>query len=188
MKKLKLVIIGFCLKTIKTKFKMNKIKISSMFFVLLFITSCALKPIPSEYIFIKTDVENIKLDDLGNGNVLIYNGSNVLHNLDNTGHLNIWLDDKPLGQIRQKEYLIIKLNKGKHLFKVLHVDIVKMKSQHEVEIDDNTKIIRIKPTVTSNKLELTNEFPKNFYKFKYVEKLKKNFIEGNTNKIKDTIP
>lgn len=134
------------------------------------LTSCALKPIPSEYAFVKTNIENVELNDLGNGNVLIYNGANVLHKMDITARLNIWIDKKSLGQIRPSEYVIINLKKGKHYFKVLHVDVVNMRSEHEVEIDDQTKVIKIKPTITSNKLELTNEFPKNFEKFKYIEK------------------
>ncbi len=145
-----------------------RIIIASISFILL--TSCALKPITSEYPFIKTNIENVELDDLGNGNILIYNGANILHKMDNTARLNIWLDQKSLGQIRPSEYVIINLKKGKHLFKVLHIDVVNMRSEHEVEIDDNTKVINIKPTITSNKLELTNEFHKNFDMFKYVEK------------------
>lgn len=133
-------------------------------------TSCALKPITSEYKFVKTDIENFELNDLGNGNVLIYNGANILHKMDNTAGLNIWLDNKPLGQIRPGEYVIINLKNGKHHFKLLHIDIVNIRSEHEVEIDNETKVIKIKPTITSNKLELTNEFPKKFDKFKYAEK------------------
>ena len=110
-----------------------RIIIVSLSFILL--TSCALKPITSEYAFIKTNIENVELNDLGNGNVLIYNGANILHKMDNTARLNIWLDNKPLGQIRPSEYVIINLKNGKNHFKVLHIDVVNMRSEHEVEID-----------------------------------------------------
>ncbi|KAB7530786.1 hypothetical protein F8C76_04615 [Flagellimonas olearia] len=149
---------------------MRNIRIVIILLSIFLINSCALKPITSEYTFIKTDIENVELNDLGNGNILIYNGANILHKMDNTARLNIWLDQKPLGQIRPSEYVIINLKKGKHQFKVLHIDVVNMRSEHEIEVDDKTKIIKIKPTITSNKLELTNEFPKNFDKFKYAEK------------------
>jgi hypothetical protein len=149
---------------------MKNIKMIIASISLILLTSCALKPITSEYTFIKTNIENVKLNDLGNGNVLIYNGANILHKMDNTARLNIWLDQKPLGQIRPSEYVIINLKKGKHLFKVLHIDVVNMRSEHEVEIDEKTKVIKIKPNITSNKLELKNKFPKNFEKFKYAEK------------------
>jgi hypothetical protein len=145
-----------------------RIIIVSLSFILL--TSCALKPITSEYAFVKTNIENVALNNLENGNILIYNGANILHKMDNTARLNIWLDNKPHGQIRPSEYVIINLKNGKHHFKVLHIDVVNMRSEHEVEIDNETKVIKIKPTITSNKLELTNEFPKNFDKFKYAEK------------------
>ncbi|WP_419212722.1 hypothetical protein ACNR9Q_01035 [Maribacter sp. X9] len=150
---------------------MKNLRIIISLFSFFLLTSCALKPITSEYTFIKTNIENVELNDLGNGNILIYNGANILHKMDNTARLNIWLDQKPLGQIRPSEYVIINLKKGKHIFKVLHIDVVNMRSEHEIEIDDKTKVVKIKPTITSNKLELTNEFPKNFDKFKYAEKI-----------------
>ena len=149
---------------------MKYIRIITTLFSIFLLSSCALKPITSEYAFIRNDIENVELNDLGNGNVLIYNGANILHKIDNTARLNIWLDNKALGQIRPSEYVIIKLKNGKYNFKVLHIDLVKMKSQHIVEINNNTRVIKIKPTVTSNKLELTNEIPKNFDKFKYAIK------------------
>lgn len=141
-----------------------------LFIVILQMTSCALKPTTSDYNFIKTDLEKVELDKLGNGTILIYNGANILHKLDNTARLNIWIDDKSLGQIRPSEYVIINLEYGKHHFKALHIDVVNMRSQHDVEIDENTKVINIKPNVTSNRLEVTNELPERFEKFKYAEK------------------
>lgn len=147
-----------------------KFKNSILFLIILSFISCALRPITSEYAFIKTDLENVSLDKLGQGTVLIYNGANILHKMDNTARLNLWINDKPLGQIKPSEYVIINLKNGKHQFKALHIDVVNMRSLHDVEIDENTKIIKVKPTLTSNKLEVTNVLPKRFDKFKYVEK------------------
>jgi hypothetical protein len=146
-----------------------KFKITLLFSVTILLTSCALKPITSEFTFIKTNLEEVNLDKLGNGTVLIYNGADILHKMDNTARLNIWIDNKSLGQIRPSEYVIINLNDGKYLFNVLHLDLVKMRSTHDVLIDGNTKIIKIKPNLTSNKLTITNELPKRFEKFKYAE-------------------
>ena len=146
---------------------LNKSKLTIALSTILLITSCALKPITSEYNFITTDLEKV---ELGNGKILIYNGANILHKIDNTGRLNVWIDNKPLGQIRPSEYVIINLKKGQYQFKALHLDVVNMKSLHYVDIDKKTEIIKIKPNVTSNKLEITNELPKNFGKFKYAEK------------------
>ena len=141
-----------------------------LFSAILLLASCALKPITSEYTFIKTDLEEVTLDKLGNGTILIFNGADILHKIDNTGRLNIWIDNKPLGQIRPGEYIIINLKDGKHQFKALHLDVVNMRSIHDVEIDEKIKVIKIKPNLTSNKLTVTNELPKRFEKFKYAEK------------------
>jgi hypothetical protein len=127
------------------------------------LSSCALKPIPSDYTIVK--LENINTNALGNGKIMIYNGANFLHTIDNTARLNVWIDTKSIGQIRPKEYLIIDLNKGKYEFTALHIDLVNMRSKHQVEIDASTKVIRIEPTLTSNKLTITNVLPQNFEKF-----------------------
>lgn len=124
------------------------------------LSSCALRTVPSDYASVKLDV--IDNNTLGNGKVLIYNGAGILHKMDNTARLNIGLDGKSLGQIRPKEYVIVDLEKGKHEFTVLHIDMVNIRSKHQVEIDENTKVIKIEPTITSNKLTVTNILPEKF--------------------------
>lgn len=133
------------------------------FSVFLMLNSCALRAIPSDYSDVR--VETVDLSTLGNGKVLIYNGASILHSMDNTARLNIWIDKKPVGQIRTKEYMIIDLSSGNHEFTALHLDMVNMKSNHAVLINDNTKVIRIQPTITSNKLTVTNILPENFEKY-----------------------
>jgi hypothetical protein len=151
-------------------FSLKKYKHLTLLSIILLISSCALKPIISEYTFIKTDLENVDLDKLGNGTVLIYNGADILHKIDNTARLNIWINNKALGQIKPREYVIINLKKGKYQFEALHIDIVNMRSTHDVEIDEKTKIIKIKPNLASNRLTITNKFPRKFEKYKYVNK------------------
>lgn len=147
-----------------------KLKHILLFSVSIVFTSCALKPISSDYTFIKTDLETVTLDQLGNGTILIYNGADILHKVDNTARLNIWIDETPLGQLKPREYVIIDLKNGKHQFKALHLDMVNMRSEHDVEINDTTKVIKIKPNISSNRLTVTNELPKTFEKFNYAGK------------------
>lgn len=142
----------------------------SVFFIILS-SSCALRPIPSEHDFVKMEKENISLDELGEGNILIYNDANILHTSDNTSQLNIKIDGKNLGQLRAKDFVIIKLEEGKHLFNLTHLDLVNMRSEHEVTVTNTLKVIRVKPTVTSNKLEVVNQLPKNWKKYSYMTPL-----------------
>jgi len=135
----------------------------------LFLTSCALKAIPANY-DINSFEKAIIPDDLGNGKVLIYSGADWKHQIDNTARLNVLIDNIALGQVRPKEYVIIKLELGVHKISLKHIDLVNMRSEHELIIEENTKIIEIKPTITSNKTTITNELPDDFNEFKYVIK------------------
>ena len=135
----------------------------------LLIISCALRPIGSQYSFIKIDVNDVELDSLGNGKILFYNGADILHRMDNTARLNIWIEDKSLGQLRGGEYVIIQLNNAEYNVKLHHQDVFNMRSEHKVIVNDTVKVIRVEPTITSNKLSVTNELPKKFEKFKYTE-------------------
>lgn len=151
-------------------FSLKKRAYILLFSALVLFSSCALKPLTSQYTFIKTNFEKVTLDKLGSETILIYNGADILHKIDNTARLNIWIDGKPLGQIRQREYVIINLNEGQHQFKALHIDVVNMRSKHDIIIDKHTKVIKIKPNITSNRLKVTNELPRKFEKYNYAEK------------------
>ena len=135
---------------------LKKTKFIFIFSAIVLLNSCALKPIKSEYNFSDSGLINYDLTKLGKGKVLIYNGANILHKLDNTARLNIWI--------------IIDLMYDKYQFKLLHIDLVNMRSNHEVEINEDTKVIMVKPTVTSNNLKVTNQLPSSFEKYKHVKK------------------
>ena len=139
-----------------------------LFALMLISSSCALKPISSEHALLRMEKEDISSESLGNGRVLIYNDANILHTGDNTARLNIVLDDKNLGQLKAKDFVIVKLENGNHVFNIRHLDVVNMRSTHKVVITDTVKIIRVKPTITSNKLEITNEFPNNWDKYGFM--------------------
>lgn len=149
---------------------LKKTKFIFLFSAIILLNSCALKPIKSEYNFSNSGLINYDLTKLGKGKVLIYNGANILHKLDNTARLNIWINDKALGQIKPSEYVIIDLMYDKYQFKLLHIDLVNMRSNHQVEINEDTKVIMVKPTVTSNNLKVTNQLPSSFEKYKHVKK------------------
>ena len=139
-----------------------------LFALMLILSSCALKPISSEHALLRMEKEDISSESLGKGKVLIYNDANILHTGDNTARLNIVLDDKNLGQLKAKDFVIVKLENGNHVFNIRHLDVVNMRSTHKVVITDTVQIIRVKPTITSNKLEITNEFPNNWDKYGFM--------------------
>jgi hypothetical protein len=66
------------------------------------------------------------------------------------------------------EFAVIYLLPGKHEFKLVHKDVKNFTSTHTIEIDKDTKVICVKPTITSNKAEITNVIPNNFHLFRNV--------------------
>ena len=137
--------------------------------IVLLFSSCALKPIPTEHTLVQMEKEQTRIENLGQGKILIYNDANILHTGDNTSQLNIKMDGKNLGQLRAKNYVIVTLPNGKHIFNLHHLDLVNMRSEHEVMVTDTMKVIRVKPTVTSNTLEVTNQLPENWDKYSYMK-------------------
>lgn len=135
-------------------------------------TSCALRSITSEYNFEDSSMIDVSLEKLGDGKVLFYNNVNFMHTLDNTGRLNVWIDDKPAGQVRGGEYIIYKLSPGKHRVRLLHIDMANIRSSHEIDVNQSTKVIKVKATAVSNDLSITNILPDNFSKFKHAPKRK----------------
>lgn len=146
------------------------IKLASIFLVISALSSCALRSIESSYDYQKNKIENKELYNLGKGKILIYNGAGGAHKIDNTARLNLWIDGKPMGQFKANEFAIIELDNGLYEFELVHIDMFKFRSKHTYEIRDDTKVIRIEPTITSNNLTITNEFPKNIGDLKYVKK------------------
>ena len=138
-------------------------------FIASLFSSCAMKPIPSEHNLVMMNKEKITLNELGKGTILIYNDANILHTADNTSQLNIRLDGKNLGQLRAKDFAIVKLENGEHVFNLRHLDLVNMRSEHKIIVNDSLKVILVKPTITSNKLEIVNQLPANWEKYRYMD-------------------
>jgi hypothetical protein len=58
-----------------------------MLSAVLFFNSCGLKSMISDYNFIKTDLEKVELNRLGNEIILIYNEADILHKISNPNRL-----------------------------------------------------------------------------------------------------
>jgi hypothetical protein len=124
------------------------------------LTSCSpLKSIKSEYNLIKTSTAGISANEVGNGKILIFNGSGMKHKIDDTSRLNIWINGNALGQLNANEYAVLLLLPGKYNFRLQHKDVANFESTHEVEITKETIFINVKPTATSNKVEIVSNMP-----------------------------
>lgn len=145
-----------------------KIKILLLLLMATFFFSCSLKPIQSEFSLQRTFSNPVIIGEFDNGKILIYNGAGFNNKIDNSSSVNVWINNKPLGQLMSNEFAVIYLLPGKYEFTLIHKDVKNFSSNHIIEIDNDTKVICVKPTITSNKVEITNTIPNNFHLFKNI--------------------
>lgn len=139
-----------------------------IFFSIVFFSGCALSPIPVEVNLIKAT--NQEIDNVvGSGTVLLFNDAGTLYTIDVTDRVNIWINGLAIGQLESEEYVIIKTNLGKVTFKVRHLDLAIMESSHVINIDKNTRYIRVAPTLISNVVQVMTTLPEDFKKYKYMK-------------------
>lgn len=138
---------------------MKKITIC-LILVIFTLTGCSpLKSIKSEYNLIRTSAGGISAKSFGNGKIIIFNGSGMMNKIDDTSRLNIWINGNALGQLNANEYAILLLLPGTYNFRLQHKDVANFESTHEVEITKETMFINVKPTLTSNKVEIVANMP-----------------------------
>ena len=138
---------------------MKNLTIYIIFITSIFPSCSPLKSVKSEYKLIRTASSGISANEVGNGKVLIFNGSGMNHKIDDTSRLNVWINGSVLGQLNSNEYAVIYLLPGTYNFKLQHKDIGNFESTHLIEIVKETTFINVKPTVTSNKVEIIANFP-----------------------------
>ena len=137
--------------------------------VISILTGCTtLKFIKSEYNLIRTSSRGVSANEVGNGKVLIFNGSGMNHKIDDTSRLNIWINGNALGQLNANEYAVLYLLPGVYNFKLQHKDVGNFESTHIVEITKETIFIKVKPTISSNKIEIVTNMPEELRWYKNI--------------------
>ena len=136
------------------------------------LNSCGIKKVISEKEYLRLPLNEINLDKLGNGKILFYNGDYYCPVVECgwTTKINVHFNEIQLGTINYNEYFIVELKKGNYNVKLKHWDAVNMKSEHQISIDENTKIVKLQTTAVSNDIEIVNELPDEFRSYNYVEK------------------
>ncbi|WP_371393313.1 hypothetical protein ACCC68_08805 [Tenacibaculum maritimum] len=136
--------------------------------IILIMSSCAIKSLVSEKKYVYLPYQEVNLDNLGNGRIMIYNGHYYcpVITCGTTTKVNVLVNDKSFGQINYGEYFIVDIGTGIKSFHLEHKEIFKMKSNHKITIDDNTKVLKLEPTDFSHKLTITNELPEDLPNFR----------------------
>ena len=137
----------------------------------LWLTSCALKPVTNDYNLVETNINEVDLDDLGNGKVLVYNGAALwIHGRFEKS--NVWIDGKGLGQLRVREYVVVDLEEGDYQIRIKRNDglFTLPKSTHDIKVDKHTRVIKVTPSFFTSSVVQAEELPRRFEKFAYAKK------------------
>ncbi|MGB3585470.1 MAG: hypothetical protein WBA23_02965 [Tunicatimonas sp.] len=130
--------------------------------------SCTLKPVASENYLIKNNLHQANIDSLGDGKILIYNGADPLL-MGNDDRMNIWINGKPLGQLRSREYTVVDVGMGDCEFNLARRSLFLIKSNHTIKINPGTKVVSIDPVFVTNTMTQTNKLPSWLEKYAYVK-------------------
>lgn len=140
---------------------MNRANLLLFLLIVLTFNSCSLNRVVTEQPYIYWPKPDISMDTLGNGIVLFHNSNYIFDYFSALGpnKVNIKMDGVHLGQIDYGEFFMLEIEPGEHEFELEHRDMFMFRSSHKLMIDNDTKVILVKPTVTSNKIEITNKLP-----------------------------
>jgi hypothetical protein len=87
--------------------------------------------------------------------LVIWNNSDkLLHGIDNTGRVNVWLNGKAAGGPDIGEYIQLQVPRGQYDVKLVHLDLVEMSSQHRLEALEDPTYVEVRATITSNDLKV----------------------------------
>ncbi len=142
----------------------SKISLATYASAIFLLASCAIKPVTSEYNLVEIDQEEITLDELGDGKVLLYyEGNTFLVAKRAQYRLNLWLDDKAVAHLWPREYVVVDLEEGNYQLRVQRGDnLTSVMSRHDLKIDNTTKVVGVAPIFVTNVLLPKDELPRRF--------------------------
>jgi hypothetical protein len=126
--------------------------------LLLILSGCAMAPIQPEVPLMGTDLsatsshpDEVKL-------VFINTTSKLSHGADGTSRINVRLNGKAIGGPNIGEYVQVQVPKGKHHLEVWHLDVLKFRTEQEIDVDQDL-FIELKATPFSNRILVQSAMP-----------------------------
>lgn len=124
----------------------------------LFLSSCSAPYVSPEYSFPEQKLDR-KTANKSMSKLVIFNNSNPL--INGKTKIKITLDNKVVGQLHLKEFLILDIKKGSHSLKLEHKDVLTFRSNHMISIKNEQEFLRIVATIASNTAKIVHK-PDNF--------------------------
>jgi hypothetical protein len=95
--------------------------------------------------------------------LIIFNTSGSLaYGLDGSGRINVRLNGQGVGQVNLHRYAKLIVPKGKYDVELVHLDMTKFTSHHQIELTESESYLQIFATPTSNRAYLVTQLPPDF--------------------------
>ena len=125
----------------------------------LLLQACAIAPVTTE-LPLQAGQMQVPAKEPGKTYLLLYNNaSKLLHGLDNTARINVWLDGKGVGGLDIGHYVQLVLPDGDYTLKLIHRDLVEFESTHKLSLVGKPLFIEMQPTIVSNTITVHTELP-----------------------------
>ena len=142
--------------------KFCKKHVTTLLMPLFLFMSCSLSPVQREIILPAQEINTAGLAQ-NNVRIIMYNNACFwTHGLDRTGHINVTMNNKGVGRLDMKKYIVIDTPKGKTNFDLAHRDLLLFTSHHSVNLSQKLNYIEIKPTFSSQRLTIKPSLPEDF--------------------------
>jgi hypothetical protein len=140
---------------------MNKIiAFLSCILLSMFLTGCVAPYVEPQFNFPPQKLGNPPISNTMS-KLVIFNDSNFL--INSPTKIKVILDNKIVGQLHYKEFLIIDIKKGEHTLKLEHKDMITFKSNHTINVAKEETFLKIIATMMSNTAKIVSK-PSNFNK------------------------
>lgn len=118
------------------------------------LAGCMMAPVKPDLPHLQEDMA-ARSTKPGEVRLVIWNNSDkLLHGLDNTGRVNVWLDGKAAGGPDIGEYIQLQVPRGSYQVKLVHLDLMEFVSQHRLDAVEDPTYVEVRATITSNDLKV----------------------------------
>jgi hypothetical protein len=114
-----------------------KTRIASLFVASLvaIVSGCAMAPVQPEVPLLGSDL-SVRSSHPDEAKMVFVNTTSKLsHGADGTSRINVRIDGKAVGGPNIGEYVQVQIPKGKHHLEVWHLDLVKFRTDQEINVD-----------------------------------------------------
>lgn len=126
------------------------------------LVGCASHSVVRNEFNLKSPPKSIITDSSYSKMIIFNSSSSFLYGPDGSGVIGIKIDGKSFTRLTIDEYLQFYIPKGRYTFELEHIDVLSFKSSHVIEALEDSTLVEINATTTSNDAQIVKSLPLEF--------------------------